>query len=95
MGSKYNRLSGGGRNPAAVFIINKWSVITINKTSDNKTINLSEKICVNLNDLCELLSCGKQTAREIASNANATLYFGRRTLYSVDKVKKYIESECV
>lgn len=67
----------------------------MNKTNTNKNISLSEHICVNLDELCELLSCGKHTAREIADNANAKLYFGKRTLYSVVKIRDYVNTECV
>ena len=60
----------------------------MNKTSSCKTEN---PIAVDINSLSSMLSCGHHTARRIAEDAHATIRINRRVLYSVDKVRKYIE----
>lgn len=49
------------------------------------------KIAVNIDELCGMLSCGKTTARKIGEDAEARIYVGRRVLYNVDKVQKYLQ----
>jgi len=39
-----------------------------------------------------MLSCGRATARKIGEQAGARIEIGRRVLYSVDAVKKYLET---
>ena len=60
-----------------------------------KTVSLEEgeknKITVDINGLQALLGCGMATAKKIASAAGANLYFGRRRLYNVDKIRKYMD----
>ena len=52
-----------------------------------------EKITVDIRELQEMLSLGKNKSMEIGKKAGAVIHLGsRRTLYSVDKVKKYMES---
>lgn len=65
------------------------------KTLDRENTTGFDKICVDLEGLCEILSCGKQTAREVADKAQANFYVGRRTLYCVEKVKAYVMLESV
>ena len=36
------------------------------------------------------LSCGRATARKIGEQAGAKIVIGRRVLYSIEKVKKYL-----
>lgn len=64
----------------------------MNKTTES-TINFNDRICVTINELCSLLSCGKKTANEIAEKANARIYIGKRVLFSVDKIRQYINQE--
>ena len=54
----------------------------MNTTTARKenVIPIENRIAVTLDDLCQLLSCGKKTARDIAADANAVCYFGKRTL---------------
>lgn len=52
------------------------------------------KLAVDIDELAAMLSCGKQTARKIGEEAGARIKIGRRVLYSVEKVKKYIEALC-
>ncbi len=41
-------------------------------------------------DLSARLSCGRATARKIGEQAGAKIVIGRRVLYSIEKVKKYL-----
>lgn len=58
----------------------------------NKTkIRESEQlITVDIEKLSALLSCGHSTARKIGEQAGARIVIGRRVLYSVEKVQKYL-----
>ncbi len=49
-------------------------------------------ITVDLESLSAMLSCGRATARKIGEQAGAKIVVGRRVLYSVEKVKKYLSS---
>ena len=42
-----------------------------------------------------MLSCGEVTAKKIADHAEARVIVGRRVLYNVDKIKKYIDAMAV
>ena len=50
-----------------------------------------EKIAVDIEGLAGMLSCGTATAKKIAEMAEARIIIGRRVLYSVDKIKSYLE----
>lgn len=55
-----------------------------------REIYSENKITVDIDGLAALLSCGESTARKIGEDAEARIIVGRRVLYSVEKVKKYI-----
>lgn len=59
----------------------------------NKTLvrESEEKITVDIDSLSAMLSCGHATARKIGEQAEARICIGKRVLYSVDRVKKYIK----
>lgn len=59
----------------------------------NKThkIEASTIIAVDIDGLAKMLSCGHATARKIAEQAGARVEIGRRVLYMVSKVQKYLE----
>ena len=59
------------------------------KTIERQTDN---PITVDITKLAAMLSCGEDTARKIAECAEARVPIGRRVLYSVAKVEKYIEA---
>ena len=61
----------------------------MNRTKErtNETI-----IAVDIEGLSSMLSCGHATARKIGEQAQARIVIGRRVLYLVDKVRKYLES---
>jgi len=61
----------------------------MNKTRQSES---DTPITVDIDKLAAMLSCGKATARKIGEDAGAKLVFGRRVLYSVDKVREYIQS---
>lgn len=51
-----------------------------------------QPIAVDIEKLSAMLCCGHQTARKIGEEAHATVRINRRVLYSVDKVKNYINN---
>lgn len=61
----------------------------MNKTRLRKTDQI---IAVDIEKLAGMLSCGLATARKIGEQAGARIEIGRRVLYSVDAVKKYLET---
>ena len=60
----------------------------------NKTFNRNDPdvIAVDIEKLSAILSCGCATARKIGEQAEARIFIGRRVLYSVNKVQKYLDS---
>lgn len=64
----------------------------MNRTTENE-IPLKQRITVDTPGLMALCSCGKQTALEIGKNAGAMVKIGKRTLWRVERVTKYLE-EC-
>lgn len=59
----------------------------MNKTKARKSEYL---ITVDINKLSAMLSCGHATARKIGEQAGARITIGRRVLYSVEKVRRYL-----
>lgn len=59
----------------------------MNKTFVRET---TQPITVDIETLSAMLSCGYATARKIGEQAGAKIVIGRRVLYSVEKVKKYL-----
>ena len=49
-------------------------------------------LTVDIEGLAAMLSCGQATARKIAEDAGARITIGRRVLYSVSKIEKYLEA---
>lgn len=49
-------------------------------------------LTVDIEKLSAMLSCGNTTARKIGEQAGARVVIGRRVLYYVERVKKYLES---
>lgn len=50
------------------------------------------RIAVDIEQLSAMLSCGHATARKIGEQARAKITIGRRVLYSVEKVRDYLNS---
>ena len=59
------------------------------KTKERKT---DHAIAVDIEQLSAMLCCGRDTARRIGEDAGAKIVIGRRVLYSVSKVKRYIDA---
>lgn len=59
----------------------------MNKTKVRET---TQPITVDIEKLSAMLSCGHATARKVGEQAEARIVIGRRVLYSVEKVKKYL-----
>lgn len=59
----------------------------MNKTKDRLT---AEPLAVDIERLSAMLSCGHATARKVGEQAQARVVIGRRVLYSVDKVRHYL-----
>lgn len=49
-------------------------------------------LAVDIEGLAAMLSCGQATAKKIGEDACAKITVGRRVLYSVSKVEKYLEA---
>ena len=56
-------------------------------------IDLKNKITVDINELQTILSVGRNTASRIGEDAQAVVRIGRRKLYNVEKIKKYMEDQ--
>lgn len=54
--------------------------------------NVSECKTVDIIGLQQLLSVGKRTAAEIGTAAGARIQVGRRVLWNVGKIQKYLDS---
>ena len=59
----------------------------MNKTKIRAT---EQPIAVDIEGLSAMLSCGRATARKSGEHAGAKIVIGRRFLYSIEKVKKYL-----
>lgn len=58
------------------------------QTKQRKT---NRKLAVDIEGLAAMLSCGQATARKIGEDAGARILIGRRVLYSVNKVERYLD----
>ena len=57
--------------------------------------SVRSSLTVDIEGLMAMLSCGEVTAKKIADYAEARVIVGRRVLYNVDKIKKYIDAMAV
>lgn len=55
--------------------------------------NSTERITVDIKELADMLSVGRNTALAIAEAAGAGIKFGRRKLYSVERIKAYMNEQ--
>lgn len=60
----------------------------MNKTKIRQT---EYPLTVDIESLSAMLSCGYATARKIGEQAGAKVVIGRRVLYSVDRVRSYLD----
>ncbi|BAK47254.1 hypothetical protein CXIVA_12880 [Clostridium sp. SY8519] len=63
----------------------------MNQTMDKLNEQKNELLAVDTRGLAAMLSCGMGTARKIGEDAGAKIIIGRRVLFSVSKIKKYLE----
>lgn len=61
----------------------------MNKTTKRTT---SYPLTVDTETLSGMLSCGLSTTRKIGEQAGAKIVIGRRVLYSVEKIKEYLDN---
>ena len=59
------------------------------KTTQTET----KKIAVDLPGLMAMLSVGRGTAERIANEAGASFKIGKRRMYLVDRVEKYLDAQ--
>ncbi len=57
-----------------------------------KTAETSNKVSVNAETLAKILDCGKPTAMKVGEAAGARIQIGKRVLYKVDKIERYLDS---
>lgn len=59
-----------------------------------KTLNRDNEkfLTVNADTLAGMLNCGRATAVKIGTDAGARICIGRRTLYKVSLIERYLES---
>lgn len=63
---------------------------TINKAvTYNKN---TQRLAVNADTLAALLDCGRVTAVKIGTDAGAKIQIGRRTLYNVSIIERYLDN---
>jgi len=67
----------------------KYDVKEVDDTSNS---DFDGYLTVDIRGLKAMLSCGHQTAVRVAKSAKARIVIGRRVLYSVPKIKAYVES---
>lgn len=62
------------------------------KTSNNKAVSTENRMTVNTETLAEYLDCGRATAVKIGAAAGAKIQIGKRVLWNIGKVKKYLDA---
>ena len=60
-----------------------------------KTLNRNNEkfLTVSAETLAGMMNCGRATAVKIGTDAGARIQIGRRTLYKVSIIEKYLESK--
>lgn len=53
---------------------------------------INDRLTVDTVELTRVLSCGRATAVEIGKQAGAEISFGKRKLWNVEKIKKYLDA---
>lgn len=62
------------------------------KTKVAESLNKNDMIAVSPETLAGMLNCGRATAVKIGTDAGAKIQIGRRTLYKVSIIEKYLEA---
>lgn len=58
----------------------------------SNTIKIENRIMVSAENLAKMLDCGRTTAVKGGADAGARIQIGKRVLFKMDKVEKYLES---
>ena len=75
------------------FLITKPKKKAENKGENSISVaDLRQKILVNTEDLMRLTGYGRPTAIRIGTEANAKVSFGKKIMWNVEAVKKYVDS---
>lgn len=61
-------------------------------TKKSDSIISKDRLAVTTDRLQNILDCGRPTAIEIGASAKARIEVGRRVLWNVSKVQKYLDS---
>ncbi len=61
-------------------------------TNQNESIISQDRLAVTTERLQNILDCGRPTAVEIGTLAKARVEVGRRVLWNISKVQKYLDS---
>ncbi len=61
-------------------------------TTKNSAITDIDRLTVTTERLQNILDCGRPTAVEIGTLAKARIEIGRRVLWNVSKIQKYLDS---
>lgn len=56
-----------------------------------RTTEASNKVSVNAETLAKILDCGRPTAIKIGEAAGARIQIGKRVLYKVDRIERYLD----
>lgn len=56
-----------------------------------KTTEAGNKVSVNAETLAKILDCGRPTAMKIGEAAGARIQIGKRVLYKVDRIERYLD----
>ncbi|MCI8570697.1 MAG: hypothetical protein HFI43_04745 [Lachnospiraceae bacterium] len=56
-----------------------------------RTTEASNKVSVNAETLAKILDCGRPTAMKIGEAAGARIQIGKRVLYKVDRIERYLD----
>lgn len=62
------------------------------RATRKQKIPLSSMVAVSANTLAGILDCGRATAVKIGTDANARIQVGKRVLYNVEKIRRYLDS---
>lgn len=57
---------------------------------NNTSSDANNKIMVSIEELQDMLSVGRNTAKQIGIDAGASIKVGRRRLYNVAKIEEYM-----
>ena len=56
-----------------------------------RTDEIGNKVAVNAETLAKILDCGRPTAMRIGAEAGARVQVGKRVLYKVDRINRYLD----